>query len=180
VPTTDQWFTELHVWDAQWPKLVHCPRCGERASVLRDNERVRRVRLQCPACGLVRDGDGTRMYVADDAGKPVEVPVGRDSRTPLDPATGKPWPGKHSPPQGYEPAFGTRLWLATTCCGGRLVWANNEAHLQRIRSYVAADIRHRRRPTHPLERDLPGWMKDAKHRDEILRSLDKLSATLDG
>jgi len=64
------------------------------------------------------------------------------------------------------------LWLRAECCGGETLWAANEEHLEYIAEYVGAGLRKRRSGR------LPGWMKDAKHRDEVLHHLDRMRATL--
>jgi hypothetical protein len=74
------------------------------------------------------------------------------------------------------------LWLRTGTRHGEL-WAYNLQHLDLIRRFVAADLRERapwydtgRKMT--LVARLPAWMKRAKNRDEILRAVDRLRATV--
>jgi hypothetical protein len=59
------------------------------------------------------------------------------------------------------------------------LWANNEAHLDYLESYIGAALRERRweRP-YALSRYLPSWMKHAEHREEVLRALARLRASL--
>jgi hypothetical protein len=63
------------------------------------------------------------------------------------------------------------------------LWAYNLQHLDLIRRFVAADLRerapwydHGRKMT--LVARLPAWMKSAKNRDEVLRAVDRLRATV--
>jgi hypothetical protein len=77
-----------------------------------------------------------------------------------------------------DPWFRLPLWLRADACG-HVLWAYNERHLDLLRSFVAA--RHRTRdatPTriHSVASRLPGWIKEANHRDELLRVLDRLAA----
>jgi hypothetical protein len=70
------------------------------------------------------------------------------------------------------------LWLRTECCGGHFLWANNEAHLDDLGSHVGATLRERPDGASGLSWYVPAWMKQAKHRDEVLRSLGRLRASL--
>jgi hypothetical protein len=63
------------------------------------------------------------------------------------------------------------------------LWAYNLQHLDLIRRFVAADLRerapwydHGQKMT--LVARLPAWMKSAKNRDELLRAVDRLRATV--
>ncbi len=85
-------------------------------------------------------------------------------------------------PFNWFPGGGCDLWLETNCCGNRL-WAYNLDHLNYIESYVGAKTRQRYlndigyMNTSMLAR-LPRWMNDRKNREEILRCIRKLKATL--
>jgi hypothetical protein len=63
------------------------------------------------------------------------------------------------------------------------LWAYNLQHLDLIRRFVAADLRERA-PWYDtgqkmtLVARLPAWMKSAKNRDEMLRTVDRLRATV--
>lgn len=59
------------------------------------------------------------------------------------------------------------------------MWANNEEHLDYLESYVGAPLRERPDGPSGLSWYLPAWMKAAKHRNEVLRSLARLRASLD-
>ncbi|MGX9888174.1 hypothetical protein [Streptomyces sp. NPDC002276] len=74
------------------------------------------------------------------------------------------------------------LWLRTGTRHGEL-WAYNLQHLGLIRRFVAADLRERaswydtgRKMT--LVARLPAWIKSAKNRDEVLRAVHRLRATV--
>jgi hypothetical protein len=61
-----------------------------------------------------------------------------------------------------------------------VLWAYNAEHLNVLEEYVSAHLRERGHSvTHMtmLER-LPKWIKDAKHRDEVLRAIGRLRASL--
>ncbi|BCJ48340.1 hypothetical protein GCM10010168_77340 [Actinoplanes ianthinogenes] len=74
-----------------------------------------------------------------------------------------------------DPFFQLPLWLQADCCG-RTLWAFNEAHLTLLHDYVAAHLRERARadPGLTLVARLPRWVKAAKHRDEVLRTITRL------
>ena len=78
--------------------------------------------------------------------------------------------------------FKLPLWLQKPCCG-HVLWAFNLEHLSFIESYISAKHRERnfdasedpyqiRNKT--LASRLPKWMTSAKHREEILRTIDQL------
>ena len=147
------------------PWLVHCPRCGERATVGAGRGRSP-SRLVCTSCGLLRDGTASLAYDGT-----VSQTLGRRG----------PWRRDRTPrlhwPAPYCEAYA--LWLRETCCGGQVLWASNAAHLEYLRSYVAADLREgKRAPNKTLQHYLPAWLKDAKHRDEVLRALDRMAQRL--
>lgn len=80
-----------------------------------------------------------------------------------------------------DPYFRRPLWLQASCCG-HVLWAYNARHLDLLEAYVAARLRERGR-TEPLapmslvER-LPAWLKAAKNRSEVLKTIRRLRATL--
>jgi hypothetical protein len=73
------------------------------------------------------------------------------------------------------------LWLQVPCCG-RVLWAFNEDHLSFLRQFIQARLRERardpRHSNHSMTSRLPQWMQAAKHRDEVLRGLDRLTELL--
>lgn len=74
------------------------------------------------------------------------------------------------------------LWLEANCCGNKL-WAYNLTHLDYIEQYVTATLRQDYKSekgyknTSMLAR-LPDWLKDGKHRDEIIKCIKKLKDTI--
>jgi hypothetical protein len=76
--------------------------------------------------------------------------------------------------------FRQPLWLQTPCCGQTL-WAYNEDHLNFLEEYVRADVRERLPNRNAsLASRLPGWMKDARNRAEVLRGIERLKQKLTG
>lgn len=80
-----------------------------------------------------------------------------------------------------DPYFHQPLWLQAECRGQTLC-ALNQAHLDLLEGYVAAGLRERRefpgRRTSMLER-LPRWVKSAKNRDAVLRTIHRLRTALE-
>ncbi|MFC4516689.1 hypothetical protein [Streptomyces ehimensis] len=81
-----------------------------------------------------------------------------------------------------DPYFGLRLWLQTETRHGRL-WAYNVEHLALIKRFVEAPLRegiawhdHGRKMTAVAR--LPAWMQQAKNRDEVLRAIARIHASL--
>ena len=90
----------------------------------------------------------------------------------------------HRDPYGSarDPYFGVRLWLQTETRHG-WVWAYNLEHLDLIRRFVQAPLRegipwhdHGRKMT--VVARLPAWMQQAKNRDEVLRAIARIHASL--
>lgn len=147
---------------------VRCPRCGQHAQVMRiipaedeqqandsAHEKYMRLfdprKLSCLHCGQTKiwHGRGIRQY---------------------------------SP---YDWYFGLPLWLQTPCCGSTL-WALNRAHLDFLEQYVTAQQRAKLRTPGPglirnqsMASRLPRWMKSAKNRQTVTRSLPRLKSLLD-
>ena len=77
--------------------------------------------------------------------------------------------------QGREPYFGTRLYLLEET-GRGVVWAYNRRHAQALLDWIAADLRERGPSTgfRTMAAMLPGWMKVARNRDAVAKSLRRL------
>lgn len=80
-----------------------------------------------------------------------------------------------------DPYFQRPVWLQASCCG-HVLWAYNVRHLNLLEAYVAAKLRERGElvpwaPTSLVER-LPAWLKAAKNRTEVLRTIRRLRSTL--
>ena len=75
--------------------------------------------------------------------------------------------------------FHLPLWLQTRCGGTKTLWAFNAAHLDFIERYVRAEQRRRTPYVHySAASRLPGWIKRAKQRDDVLRAIGRLKARL--
>ncbi|NEC85977.1 hypothetical protein [Streptomyces sp. SID12501] len=143
--------------------LVRCPRCERPAHVQRDpheepDQAIRSVlfsprRLVCGGCGLSRSWSGRSVRFPGSIGAPAR-----------------------------DPYFHIPVWLQTETRHGCL-WAYNLEHLAYIRRFVAASLRERA-PWYDtgqkmtLVARLPVWTKSAKNRDEVLRAIDRMRATL--
>ena len=136
--------------------LVHCPRCTKRSTI---DRRSGVLRITCLACGFINEERGQR---------PEETRLSR--RWALNVYN------------SGDTLFGARLWLETNCCGGHRLWALNARHLEYLAAFVRSKDRTREFPSlsgsRQLADKLPVWMVEAKHRDEVLRALDGLRATL--
>ncbi|MFK4066532.1 hypothetical protein [Streptomyces sp. NPDC029674] len=144
------------------PVLVCCPGCEKAAHVetARDPDRVPEGqglfaprRLVCPNCGTSKEWGGGCVSLHRDWYAPAT-----------------------------DPYFNLPLWLQTETRHG-WVWAYNLQHLDVIRRFVQASLRegipwhdNGRRMT-VLAR-LPAWMQQAKNRDEVLRAIARIHASL--
>lgn len=141
--------------------IVRCPGCTKAARVVPAPEDsvpggrmlFRPRRLVCRSCGL------SRMW----SGRVVTL-----SRGTAHPAT--------------DPYFGLPLWLQVESRHGWL-WAYNLDHLDLIRRFVQASLRERA-PWYDTGQNmtlvarLPAWIKRAKNRDEVLRAVSRIHASL--
>lgn len=144
------------LWRYQDEILVRCPACDAMAAVLPDPAAAGsplRRRLSCLACGH------TAAWTAPRSGDFAFLPEG-------------------SGPE--DPYFGLPLWLRADCCGANVLWAYNVDHLDLLEAYLAAKLRERGdyRGSMSLVERLPAWLKAAKHRDEALRTIGRLRASL--
>ena len=77
-----------------------------------------------------------------------------------------------------DPHFGLPLWLQTRCCGHTL-WALNQPHLTFLRGFVSAQVRERvSNRNASLVSRLPKWLKLARNRESVLKSLTSLENRL--
>ncbi|MBM0258104.1 hypothetical protein [Micromonospora sp. 4G55] len=142
--------------------VVRCPRCSGRASVLPDPESAGssrhhvwlRRRLSCLGCAYSDVWDAPRR-------------AGDDART---------LPEFSGP---NDPYFGLPLWLSVDC-RGRVLWAYNGEHVDLLEAYVSARLRERGRDmgSQTLVERLPAWVKDGKHRADVLEGIGRLRALL--
>lgn len=137
---------------------VACPTCGNRAEVVLwlDREPPQDQdsawwprRLVCRACGHVKTWPMEGTTVSTSWGT------------------------------AFDPYFRQPLWLQAECCGGRTFWAFNERHLDIIEGYVGAWLRERGKYRGmTMLAKLPAWLKAAKHRNDILRTINRLRGSL--
>jgi len=106
---------------------------------------------RCSGCATVAGGDGAPIRMTCAGCELIQL-RGRIPRAV-------------APPPDHDEFFGAPLWLRTECCGGRPISARNPEHLEHLRTALAEERR---------EPDVPAWMWDAEHRDEVLRQLDRL------
>ncbi|MER6074475.1 hypothetical protein ABT187_37780 [Streptomyces sp. NPDC001817] len=134
------------------------PRCDRVARVQRQPHPEERPlfaprRLVCRSCGLSRTWAGRGIGL---------------------------WAGSTGPAE--DPCFHARLWLQRETRHGWL-WAYDLRHLDPIRLHVDATLRGRAGrdaigPRHSLVARLPAWIKSAKNRDEVLRTVDRIRASV--
>lgn len=73
-----------------------------------------------------------------------------------------------------DPIFGCSLWLQTNF-KNEILWAFNRDHLEHIRKYVIAKLRERQiSGSQTLAERLPQFIKSAKNRNELLKSIRKM------
>lgn len=141
--------------------LVCCPGCEMVAHVgsppgpagVHDRGLFAPRRLVCRNCGTVKEWSRGRVTLPRDR---------HESAT--------------------DPYFGVRLWLQAETRHG-WVWAYNLEHLDLIRRFVQAPLRegvpwHEKSRRMTVVARLPAWIQQAKNRDEVLRAIARIHASL--
>jgi len=78
-----------------------------------------------------------------------------------------------------DPAFGLPLWYQGKVKGD-IIWAYNLRHLTEIRNYVQATLRERSTDKFKMTmvEKLPDFIKVAKNRQEVLKTIERMLQTL--
>lgn len=141
---------------------VKCPRC-DRPVLSRCLDQRLTWRIACPHCSYCR--------TASRVGK---------LQKPMPWWTGNWWTEYRRYDGAVDPLFGLPLWLQAPCCG-QVLWAYNEAHLDFLETYIRATLRERQGKKgdhHGIAIRLPQWMKQASHRDPLLKAIQALREQL--
>ncbi|GLQ32006.1 hypothetical protein [Litoribrevibacter albus] len=131
------------------PILVVCPKCKSKAAIIPANESE--YKATCFQCGF------------NELKKANHKQFNWYSDNPTD------------------GVFGFDLWLRTECNGNSL-WAFNKEHLNFLNDYVSAHLRERSKDekwgwsNSSLASRLPKWIKSAKNRESILKSITVLKS----
>lgn len=127
----------------------NCPDCGKSISAEQDNlkEPVKEMTVTCPNCEFRAEyTSNVTSYI----------------------------PAKQLNGLKGDPLFNCPLWLQSEI-RGNLFWAYNREHLEEIRAYVEADLRERQSLyLMTMVARLPQFIKDAKNREEVLRTIKLL------
>lgn len=133
------------------PKIdFNCPDCGNQINqnLAITNEKVEKIAISCEKCH-------SQHHIKP---KYSEIEYIYDNK------------------EITEPYFGCPLWLQTNFKDD-ILWAFNREHLEHIRKYVVAKLRERQfSGSQSLVERLPQFIKSAKNRDEILKSIAKLQS----
>ena len=133
------------------PVLIVCPRCSKMARVLPAGQQPVRgyaVKAICTHCWF--------------------------SNTKADTKRSFHW---HNDDPG-DSYFNYGLWLKIACCN-HVLWAFNLRHLDLLEDFVAAELRENPKDgmgyaNSSIASRLPGWLKSAKNRKQIMACIHKL------
>ena len=176
--------------------VVHCPACQKDAMISNETpENHEQAELLCANCLHKEKGAGRLRYKmtlsrnCDNCGKAIEkTVVGLKMPQPqikaacphcgstrnYEPKTEKYIEQYTSDTSITDPVFNLPLRLQTNV-KGNVLWAYNKDHLQDIRDYVASGLRERQESSFStMVEKLPGFIKSAKNREAVLKSIDKL------
>jgi len=79
----------------------------------------------------------------------------------------------------FDPYFGFPLLLQVETCG-HLLWAYNKDHLHALKAYISAAHRERVKDGKwSMMTRLPKWVKSAKNRGALLKSIERLEEKLE-
>ena len=164
-----------YVWEAR----ATCAHCGFNQSTVHDGAAWRgpvvlRMGVRCSRCGRGLRWEKTRA--SGEPGPHLRHTVRCPGCGALN--RGEPTWAPRNFPEMHDQYFGLPLWLQTGCCG-HVLWAVNEGHLLFLERYVGAKLRERvPNRNGSLPSRLPTWIKLARNRDELLRCLARLRASL--
>lgn len=132
--------------------------------------------VNCPKCG----GVGRTGYVGASGKSPPtrQFTCSRCSHRIVSPDGGQAY-GRRSDP--HDPYLRLRLHLQVRTRHG-VLFAYNEAHLDAMEGFIAAELRERRRDEFGWRKSsmarLPAWVKAAKNREDVLRALARIRRRL--
>jgi hypothetical protein len=138
------------------------------------------ILVRCPGC------QGLAMVVFHPE-HDADGPVSRHAFAPhrlVCPACGvtREWSGRQITrhDDARDPYFGLPLWLQASCAGGNLLWAYGLRHLDLLEDYISARLRERGFPPGSMSmvERLPAWLKSGRNRDEVLRTIHHLRASV--
>jgi hypothetical protein len=177
-----------------------CPNCDQATIIKADYKyfnRIENARVQCLYCSFYENWDSEKIYgtaigkaknpcpncgikwltaeVKIKNSKPfkdhAEVTCKICKNTSYLPLS---WHQDYSSNKPLDPFFKYPLWLQTEC-GGKILWAFNENHLNYLKSYLEANLREDdRRLSWSMISRLPKWMISAKNRQGVLKGIEKL------
>lgn len=76
--------------------------------------------------------------------------------------------------QATDPYCGLPLWLQADF-NNYVLWAYNSEHLQYLKAYIGARLREKNGQSfRTLAQKLPAFLREAKHRDALLKLITKL------
>lgn len=84
------------------------------------------------------------------------------------------WVPLHLPSSPRDPYFGAALSLSVQTAKG-VLWAFNHDHVAALRRFIEQGTDYREDDSWPTFARLPGWIKSAKNRTLVLKSLAKMN-----
>ncbi|MBK6573744.1 MAG: hypothetical protein IPG21_14940 [Saprospiraceae bacterium] len=186
----------IRLYDLMNEFAVHCPRCQGRANVsvpqLFD---FKNGVLKCTACHFSEKAKDRIRYkvsskakcrqclewliidIAERKSIPKYVNVTCEACNTVN-RISENWESyqlKYHASGTIDPVFGLPLWYAGSV-KGELIWAYNQKHLTEIENYVRATLRERTtdRFKMTMVEKLPDFIKSAKNREEVLKTLEKM------
>ena len=175
------------IWHFTKQILVHCPTCNEQAIVT--DEEGCDVKLFCPSCLLLKTNNRKQYTISQNIRCSNCGKINYFYRTEMSQKEKKQtitcscshteqFQPKYTETtvlgvakDGTDFYFNTKLWLSKPF-KNELFWAFNYKHLAYLKKYIEAKLRERNNRTHKtMVEILPQFIKSAKNRDELLKTI---------
>lgn len=139
----------LRITEFQTEVLIQCPNCSKKANSKVSYE-ANLARVYCPSCGQNKEVSTEISFHGNKAHWRASA----------------------------DHYFGAELWLQHRFKND-IFWAYNEAHLEYLRQYIAAELReHKDRQHYTLLEKLPKFYHEAKNRESLIKIIEKLKKTI--
>lgn len=187
----------IRLYDLMDSFSVHCPKCDDNAVVtLPIQFDYKNAKLKCPSCHYSEKATDLVRYKPAGKAKcyqclefldlsiidgyktiPSYVNITCKYCKTIN-KVGENWESyieKYQESGIVDPAFGLSLWYQDSV-KGNAIWAYNLRHLTEIKNYVRSTLRERTtdRFKMTMVEKLPDFIKSAKNRDEVLKSIDRM------
>lgn len=186
------------VYDFMNEFAVHCPKCNDEAKITVPHFfKYTDAELKCKHCFFSEKASSRERFKATSKARCIEcrelLIININERKEIPPFINvvcrhcntlnkvkEHWESyilKYNENGIIDPAFGLPLWYQEEV-KDEILWAFNKSHLLEIKNYVAAELRERitDRFKMTMVEKLPNFIKSAKNRNDVLKTIEKMEA----